>query len=124
MILGHLNIVESLSELVTDICPKDHLGDTPLHLAARRGYLNIVISCSRAFYLYITAFYMSTPWGKSETTRAQFPTKCNKKIFDLVSFKQGIFKREHSLFTLKISWHFMRFFLSPYLAMLNHIMSA
>ena len=42
MIVGHLKIVESLSELVTDMCPKDHLGDTPLHMAARSGHLNVV----------------------------------------------------------------------------------
>ena len=42
MILGHLKIVELLSEMLPNICPKDHLGDTPLHLAARSGHLSIV----------------------------------------------------------------------------------
>ena len=42
MILGHFKIVELLSELLPNICPKDHLGDTPLHLAARSGHLSIV----------------------------------------------------------------------------------
>ena len=39
---GHLKIVQLLCEFVLDLCPKDHLGDTPLHSASRSGHLSVV----------------------------------------------------------------------------------